>query len=170
MKNLILILSALTAIPVGSHLKRDTGYIQRKDLIGVWQRNFKEAGNGLMQNFRFYSDSTFEVHFSNPDEDARDIWELKGTYRLAENSLFLTIKSRVIAVGGQITLTGSSENDNIFHITGGTRKEIMQQDPKESPEYISITVVTEGKILLDNETYYKMTKEDLKNEGIERIL
>jgi hypothetical protein len=107
------------------------------------------------------------VHFSNEDEDARDIWELKGAYRLVKNSLYLTLKSRVVYEGGKITITESSESANIFHIPGGTEKEIKEPDPRESDTPIFITIISKGKIMLDNETYYKMSKDDLKNEGIE---
>jgi hypothetical protein len=165
-KKLVWILSILLTLRASGQAKKDTLYLSTKDLIGVWQRNFKEAGNGLEQNFRFFSDSTFEIDFSNGNEDARDIRELKGTYRLVKRSLYLTIKSRVITEGGKITVTESSESAYIFHITGGTRREIAEPDPHQSPVPIFITVINKGKILLNNETYYKMSKDDLKNEGI----
>jgi hypothetical protein len=167
MKNLIMILLILSALTSNGQIKKDSLYLTKKDLIGVWQRNFKEAGNGLLQNFRFFSDSTFEVHFSNEDEDARDIHQLKGTYRLENKRLYLTIKSRTIIEGGNITVSESSESGNIFRISGGTRKEILEPDPKESRVPIFITIVSKVKIMFDNEIYYKMTRNDLKNEGIE---
>lgn len=166
MKNLIWILSILLTLRANGQVKKDTLYLSTNDLIGVWQRNFKEAGNGLQQNFRFFRDSTFEIHFSNEDEDARDIRELKGTYRLVKGLLYLTIKARVVTEGGKITIGESSESGNIFHITGGARKEVTETDPQESRVPIYISVIKKGKIMLDNETYYKMTKDDLKNEGI----
>ncbi|HTI91877.1 MAG TPA: hypothetical protein VL727_14885 [Puia sp.] len=166
MKNLIWILSILLTLRASGEVKKDTLYLSTNDLIGVWQRNFKEAGNGLLQNFRFFRDSTFEIHFSNEDEDARDIRELKGTYRLVNRSLYLTIKSRVVVQGGKIAITESSESGYIFHFTGGISKEIAEADPHESRVPIYINVIEKGKIMLDNETYYKMTRDDLRNEGI----
>jgi len=126
-KNLIWILSILLTLRASGQVKRDTLYSSTNDLIGVWQRNFKEAGKGL---------------------------------------LYFTIKSRVVTEGGKIAITESSEIGYIFHITGGTRKEIAELDPQESCVPIYINGIKKGKIMLDNETYYKMTRDDLKNEGI----
>jgi hypothetical protein len=124
MKNLLFLLSIVAALPAAGQVKKDTTvYLSRKDLIGVWQRNFKEAGNGLLQNFKFFSDSTFEVEFTNEDEDLRDVWGLKGTYRLEKESLYLTIRSREVYEGGQISIAESTESGKIFHFTDGTLKE-----------------------------------------------
>jgi hypothetical protein len=152
---------------VSGQTKKDISYLSTKDLIGVWERDSKQAGNGLEQNFRFFSDSTFEVDFTNSGEDARDISEIRGTYRVVKELLYLTIRVKVVTEGGKIAVTESSESGNIFDITGGARKEIPEHNPAELPEPILITVVNKGKIMLNNETYYKLTREDLKKEGIE---
>lgn len=167
-KNLILLTAAIHfgLISNGQTLK-DTSSFGKIDIVGIWQRNYKEAGNGLLQNFRFFSNGNFEVHFSNENEDVRDIFEIKGTYRLAGKKLFLTIRSREVAVGGKISLSESSEDGNIFQITNGTLKEIMEPNPKEDPVPILIMVSTKTNIYLDNEEYYKMSKADLKAEDID---
>lgn len=166
MKKLVWILPTLFVLNATAQVKKDSVFLTRNDLVGVWQRNYKVVGNGLAQNFRFFRDSTFEVHFSDFGDDVRDIRELKGTYRLVNKKLHLTIRSRVVYVDSKITISESSEDANIFDVTG-TRKEIAEPDPKEYPVPIFITVVSKGKIMLDNETYYKLTKDEIKNEGID---
>jgi len=166
MNTLIGVLSTLLVLSANGQVQKDTLSIGWKDLVGVWQRNYKEAGNGLLQNFRFFSDSTFEVHFTDPGEDVRTIRQLKGSYRLDKKLLYLTIKSRVVYEGGEIYIIESIEDANIFELANGTLKEIKEPNPKESKVPILITVISKAKVTFDNETYYKMRKEDLMHEGI----
>lgn len=51
MKNMLCILSTLLVLSASSQVKKDTVYMNQKEIIGVWQRNFKEVGNGVLQNF-----------------------------------------------------------------------------------------------------------------------
>jgi len=167
MRNFIMLLSSFALVlHVFGQGKKDSCCIEKDDLMGVWQRDSKRVGNGLEQNFRFFNDGTFVVHFSNDNEDSRGIYALKGKYRLVKNQLYLTIISRKVVEGGKIITAQSNETSYIFTIEGGTVKEIKENDPKELPDPIYVILKPDGHILLGNETYYKIRKEDYKLAGI----
>lgn len=168
MKPIILLLSSFILVTqLLGQKKKDSCCIEKKDLVGVWQRDSKRAGNGLEQNFRFFNDGTFEVHFANETEDARGIYALRGKYRLVKNNLYLTIISRTVVEGGRIVTVDPGEHVNIFTIEGGNVKEIKEIDPKELSDPLEITIVGEGHIELGSETYYKIGKEDYKMVGVD---
>lgn len=141
--------------------KKDTNLLTKDGLIGVWQRDNKNVGNGLRQNFRFYPDGTFVLNFANGDEDLRVIWALKGGYRLVGDQLFLTIVYRTVEEGGHIEMSGSNEDFNIFGIAGGVVRDIREPDPKELPDPLYISVKEKGHIDIGNEDYYKISRKDL---------
>ena len=157
MKPIILLLSSFILVTqLFGQKKKDSCCIARKDLVGVWQRDSKRVGNGLEQNFRFFDDGTFVVHFANDNEDARGIYGLKGKYRLVKNQIYFTILSRTVVEGGKIVTAESNETSYIFSIEGGTVKEIKEVDPKELPDPVYIIIKPDGHIELGNETYYKI--------------
>jgi len=167
MKNLILLIwMAILVSNVSGQSKKETNYLDGKDLVGVWQRNFQAVGNGLQQNFRFFPDGKFEVHFADEQDDARDIYQLKGTYRLVKNALYLTIRSRVVYENGKMEISGSNEDGNIFQYNGGVSREIPEPDPKECSSPIYLTIISKENAKLDNEVYFKVSAHDLKAVGI----
>jgi uncharacterized protein (TIGR03066 family) len=168
MKQVIVLLNLLVlALNVFAQAKKDSCCMTTKDLVGIWQRDSKRVGNGLQQNFRFFDDGTFVVNFSNESEDARGIYAIKGKYRLVGNKLYLTIISKTVVEGGKIVPTGSNETFFIFTIEGGEVKEIKEVNPKELPDPIYIIIDGKDHIEISNETYYKISKEDLKAIGID---
>jgi hypothetical protein len=160
-------MSVILTLKTTAQGKKDTTSISNQDLIGVWQRSFKDVGNGLEQNIRFFRDGRFEVHFADGGDDARDIYALKGTYRLVKTALYFTFTARVVYEGGKMAISGSNEDGNIFQLTGGTTKEIKEPEPKESSEPVFISIITKGNIRLDNEVYFKLSRDNLQAVGID---
>lgn len=146
---------------------KDSCCMTTKDLVGIWQRDTKKVGNGLQQNFRFFDDGTFVVNFSNESEDARGIIAISGKYRLVRNKLFLTIISKTVVEGGKIVPTGSNETFFIFGIEGGEAKELKEANPEELADPIYVRIDGKDHIEISNETYYKISKEDLKAIGVD---
>jgi len=153
---------------VSAQTKKDSCCLVQKDLEGVWQRGQKGVGNGLEQNFRFYPDQSFFLDMaSNDGEDARGIVSLQGKYRLVKNKLYLTVLARSVLQGGKVVMLNQQESTSIFGIEGGTVKLINEVDPKEMAVPLFISFLRDGGILLGSETYYKLSKEDLKRDSIE---
>ena len=81
--------------------------------------------------------------------------------------LYLTIQAHSVVEGGKIILLDQGENTSIFAIDGGTVKLINEKDPRESPDPLYILFTEDGGIKIGSETYYKLSKEDLKMAGID---
>ena len=167
MKRILLLLNSIMLV---MHLfaqgSKDSCCLAKKEIVGVWQRDSKEVGNGLEQNIRFFDNGSFEMRLANEGEDARGIYALKGKYRLVKNSLYITVLSRTVVEGGKISISPSNERLNIFSVVGGNLKQIEETDPKEIPDPIYITIMGQGHIQLDNEIYYKIPWKDLEKIGI----
>jgi hypothetical protein len=106
----LLLASILPSIFCRAQNKNDTATLTKAGLVGVWQRGTRRVGNGLNQNFRFYPDGSFVMHFDDDGEDLRVIWALKGRYRLLKDQLYLTIFYRTVTEGGHIEISGSSQS------------------------------------------------------------
>jgi len=166
MKHLLLFGIALViGLTVFGQPNDDSCRISRRDLVGIWQRDSRRVGNGLLQNFRFYGDGTFVVNFTNMNEDARGIIAIRGKYRLSRDRIFLTTLYRTVREGGTIVPTGSNQTYLIFTIEGARKREIKEESPKEIPIYIILH--PDWNIELSNESYYKLKEEDLKSLGID---
>ncbi len=153
---------------VSAQTKKDSCCLAQKDLEGVWQRDQQGVGNGLEQNVRFYPDQSFFLDMSSNDgEDARGIVSLQGKYRLVKNKLYLTVLARGVVQGGKVVMLNQQESTSIFGIEAGTVKLINEVNPKEMPVPLRISFLQEGGIMLGSETYYKLSKEDMKMAGIE---
>jgi hypothetical protein len=167
MRTIIVFCLLLTSIFSGltclAQQKKDTTLLTRDSLVGVWQRDTKRVGNGLRQNFRFYADSTFVLHFYNGDEDLRVIWSLKGRYRLVKDKLYLTIVYRTVIDGGRIESSGSNEDYYNFMMAGGIVKDIREKEIKEMPYPLHIKQNDKGYIEIGNEDYYKISNEDMQS-------
>jgi hypothetical protein len=159
----LLLTGVLSGLACRAQHKKDTVYLTKDSLVGVWQRDTKPVGNGLRQNFRFYPDGTFALNFSNGEEDLRVIYALKGRYRLFRDELYLTIVYRTVVEGGHIELSGSSEDFNNFWISGGVVKDIREPDIKELPNPLYISLKESGHIDFGNEDYYKIGEADMQS-------
>lgn len=88
-------------------------------------------------------------------DDARDIIQLRGKYRLVKNMVYFTIISRKVVEGGfEISDPGISMN--IFSIAGDKVKEIPEKNPKESTDPCYITFIGKSHININQEQYYKV--------------
>ena len=159
----LLLTSVLSCFTCVAQQKKDTTLLTRDSLVGVWQRDTKRVGNGLWQNFRFYADNTFVLHFNNGTEDLRVIWGLKGRYRLIKDELYLTIVYRTVVDGGHIESSGSNEDYYNFMIAGGLVKDIREKEIKEMPDPLYVKQVEKGHIEIGNEDYYKISNEDMQS-------
>lgn len=167
MKQLILFVNVLfLVVQLSAQGKKDTCCLDKKELLGIWQRNSNRVGDGLEQYFQFLADGSFVLHFCSEDEDIRGIYAITGKYRLVKNGLYLTIISRTVAEGGKIALEDYSETYHTFILKGSELKEIKEADPKELRP-LRIIIDEPGKIELGNETYYKLSKQNLKALNID---
>ncbi len=135
--------------------KKDSCCLSKKDIIGVWQRNDSIIGSGLGQNFQFFNNNTFVFNIGTDADDARNLIQLKGKYRLNKNMLYLTITSKTI-LEGKIGIADAGISLNIFSIKDEKAKEIKEPNPKEISDPCYITFFTTKHIKLSNEVYYKV--------------
>ncbi|HEY4148798.1 MAG TPA: hypothetical protein VGM41_07715, partial [Chitinophagaceae bacterium] len=139
MKRLVTMLSSfILVMPLFAQTNGGSCCLVKKDIVGIWQRNSDKVGNGLEQNFRFFEDGSFVLNLDSEGEDARGIFTLKGKYRLAKESLYLTILSRTVVEEGKIRIPSSNETLGLFLVEDGKVKEIKEVDPKEDPTPIYI--------------------------------
>ena len=124
-------------------------------MVGTWQRNYNRAGNGLFENFHFFSNGTFVLDLSGNNDDARSLIKLKGKYRLTNDSLYFTILSRTVEEG-KIEMVDPGVNRGIFTFDDSTIKEIKEKNPKELTDPCFITIIKPNKIKLNDELYYKI--------------
>ncbi|MFI5148114.1 MAG: hypothetical protein ACHQRM_00160 [Bacteroidia bacterium] len=135
--------------------KKDSCCLSKSDLVGVWQRDNELVGSGLAQNFEFYDNNTFVLNLSSMSDDLRDIIQVKGKYRLAEDKMYFTFTSRVIREG-KIELTDGGISLNLFEIKSTKVKEIPEPNPKELVDPCYITLISNKQIKLSNEVYFKV--------------
>jgi hypothetical protein len=128
--------------------------LKKENIIGIWQRNDSIAGSGLNQNFQFFEDDSFILNLGNDADDARNIIQLKGKYRLDKDMLYFTITSRTI-VEGSIEVNDAGISLNIFSIASEKVKEIPERNPKELPDPCFITLFSNTHIKINNEIYYR---------------
>ena len=149
------------------HAVRDTCCLAPKDLVGVWQRDSKEIGNGIGQNFQFHTDGSFflDMHAAE-GEDARAVISIQGKYRLVKNKLFITILGYTIIQGARIYMPDQELNTTIFGLEGGAPKLIMEPHPVEDKDPLFIRFTTDGGVLIGSEAYYKVSPKDYKMAGI----
>lgn len=150
---------------VSSHVfaqqEKDSLYIDRKELIGVWQQDTRRVGDGLAQHFQFFTNGNFVVNLGNESDDARTLIALKGRYRLIKNKLYITISSRRVVEGGQFVIDDPGVSSSIFSIVDGEIKDIPERNLIEISDPIIITIIRKGTIKLGGELYYKISKEAL---------
>lgn len=144
----------------------DTSILNEKNIIGVWQFNsdvlvstsYKAATNLIDKNFRFYGDGKFVLTFKSEDHINR-LRIIRGSYRLANGLLYLKIVSHDEIVGGELEISGTS--NELFDIYGGKLKTIINKESDERPLYIARCKTTEMTnslcIQIENEKYYKVS-------------
>jgi hypothetical protein len=138
-----------------TQIKSDTLSLSKQQVVGTWQRNDSLVGSGLGQNFQFFMDNSFVFNVGSDADDARDIIQLRGKYRLQKNMIYFTILSRKVVDGGfEISDPGISMN--IFNISGNKVKEIPEKNPKELADPCYITFIGRSHIKISREQYYKV--------------
>jgi hypothetical protein len=135
-------------------------FINKKELIGTWQKDFYRVGNGLNQNFKFFSDGRFIFSNGKYGDDAVSTIKLMGRYRLVKDSLFFTIASKTI-IEGELEMVDPGIDLGIFQYgPKSTVKEVKESHPKEMAEPCFLTYLKRGKIKLSNGMYYKVIAKD----------
>jgi hypothetical protein len=129
-------------------------YLSKQELAGIWQRYDSLVGSGIGQNFHFKENNTFVLNLGSDEDDARDITQLKGTYRLVKNEIYFTIKSRTV-IDGNIVLSDGGISLNLFDIHGKGR-EIPEKTPKEFSVPCDITFLSQKHIKINAVSYYKV--------------
>ena len=152
---LIIAMTSIIAHKADCQTKKESVWLTPTEIVGTWQRGSKEVGSGLLQNFQFSKNNTFVLNLGNDADDARDIIQLKGKYRLVKDSLFFTITSKKV-VEGKIQIADGGISLNLFTISGKNVREIPEKDSKESPDPCYITRISKTHIKISQEQYYKI--------------
>jgi hypothetical protein len=148
----IILTTLLFSTNLFAQIKKDS--LSKDGIIGTWQRDDSLVGSGLGQNFQFFSDNSFVLNIGNDGDDARNVIQLKGTYRLEKNMLYFTITARKV-IEGSIEISDPGVSLNIFNINGKVR-EIPEKNPKEMSDPCFITLLSKHHIKIDQEEYYKV--------------
>ena len=151
---MIFILTAISTEMFGQQ-KKDSCCLSKKDFIGTWQRDSPIVGDGIGQNFKFFSNNSFLFNIGNDGDDMRNIVQLKGKYRLVKDTLYFTIVSRVI-LDGPIEIADGGIALNIFNIGDNKAKTVYERNPKELSTPCFITRYSNKHIRISAEVYYKV--------------
>ena len=142
--------------------------ISKSELVGVWQYYTSQIGSGLGESFRFFKDGHF-VYSYNPVDDTRNIIELDGMYRVDDKKLFLTIKSRVVRIGGKIEVGGAGTDENLFVFANDSTKKVIEVNPKEADPLLILktnkATPSSLSIKINNRVYYKLSSDSNKFLG-----
>jgi hypothetical protein len=138
-----------------AQMTKDSGWLSKQQIVGIWQRNDSLVGSGLGQNFEFFADHSFVFNIGSEADDVRDIIQLRGKYRLVKDMIYFTITSRKV-VEGAIEISDPGISLNIFNIAGSKIREIPEKDPKELADPCYITLISKSHIKIDQEQYYKV--------------
>src|SRR5580658_8125297 len=58
--------------------------IPKTDIVGRWQFDSPHTGDNPLENFQFFKNGTFVYNYDTED-DTRNIFQLKGKYRIEKN-------------------------------------------------------------------------------------
>jgi hypothetical protein len=163
---LILLIFSCTAF---GQTKNKNNHVHLVSLVGVWQFGDPRVGNGLNQNFEFYSNGKFIFHVGKIGDDLVSTTQIKGKYRLLKDSLFFTFTSRVILIGGKIGTVDHGLDYGIFEFEGAKQKEILETNPKEDIDPTIITIISKNHIKINNEDYYKIDPLLLKEQHLPNV-
>ena len=152
---LLIAVTSIIACKADCQPKKESVWLSSTEIVGTWQRDSKEVGSGLLQNFKFSKNNTFVLNLGSDADDARDIIQLNGKYRLVKDSLFFTITSKKV-VEGKIQIADGGISLNLFNISGKNVREIPEKDSKESPDPCYITRISKAHIKISQEQYYKI--------------
>lgn len=101
---------------------------QAQTIFGTWQVASKKTGEGLMENYVFNVDNTFEYR-TDSDDGLRRVIALGGTYTFAKDVLKLEITYTRELVGGTIERSRVTTGNDTWAIEGGT----VQKKPLAKP-------------------------------------
>jgi hypothetical protein len=99
----------------------------KSSLIGIWQAS-NVMGSGWAETYRFFPDGRIIHHTNQMDGESRLRAEY-GTYKLAGNTLTLTLTQQTVWVGGKrVPATGSTGTD--YELEGYTEKRVTLKKPE----------------------------------------
>jgi hypothetical protein len=140
--------------------------LSSKDIVGIWQIGSPVVGAYLVEHFQFFKNGTFVYHY-DPDDDTRNIIELKGSYLFKDNDLYFTIKSRIVRKGGSIATGAVGTDDYLFTFDNDSTKIVMERNAKQLDPVIIMAVKRNSKyfmIKINNRNYYKVSSDPAKYE------
>jgi len=135
--------------------------ISQADIVGRWQINSPHTGDNPLENFQFFKNGTFIYNYETED-DTRNIFQLKGKYRMEKNRLFFTVTSRKERTGGGLETGALGTDEFLFVFDNDSTRVVHYKKPKElDPLFIlDVKKTTEFfKIKINNRTYYKLSSD-----------
>jgi hypothetical protein len=67
-----LVILILSQAPL-AQMTKDSGWLSKQQIVGIWQRNDSLVRSGLGQNFDFFPDNSFVFNIGSEADDVRDI-------------------------------------------------------------------------------------------------
>ncbi|MGA3014637.1 MAG: hypothetical protein ABSD71_11475 [Bacteroidales bacterium] len=137
--------------------------ITQEELIGIWQVNSDEIASGWLDSYRFFGNKEF-IFSPNQNDGLRRIISIKGTYRIANNKLYLKVISTDELEGGHFERSHITTLSDTWEIAGGVIKNLIQPTREEEVvEMKRCNNETSKKtcILFDGRKYYKLENDPL---------
>ena len=90
-----------------------------QSIVGTWQIASKNPGEGLMENYIFMVNNTFEYR-TDSDDGLRRLIAFGGTYKFEKGVLKLDITYTREVVGGTLERSSQTHGNDSWAIEGGT--------------------------------------------------
>lgn len=139
--------------------------ISDTNIVGLWQLGSPVVAAYIGENFRFFKNGEFIYHY-DPSSDTRNIIALKGTYRLVDSSLYLTIKFRVVRSGGKIQAGSLGQDIYLFGLYDTVTKDEAEKGSVElAPIDIYQVKISRSNILnvkINNRRYFRISSDPKK--------
>jgi len=138
--------------------------VSKTDIVGVWQFGSPTIGAYVMENFQFSKNGKFIYNYE-PEDDTRNIVQLKGTYRMEKSLLFFTVTSRKERVGGGLEAAALGTDEYLFVFNNDSTRVVRYKNPKELNPLEILDVKKTAKsfsIHINNRVYYKLSSDPNK--------
>jgi hypothetical protein len=124
-----------------------------QSIVGTWQMNTNTVGSGLLENYVFKSDKTFEYRV-NSEDGLQRIIAIGGTYTYKPGDLQLIVRYTKEVVGGTLERSHFLTGNDSWSIENGSVQKRMIAKP--TTEYLELKFEGVKIITIDGNKFYKV--------------
>jgi hypothetical protein len=156
MKKILLLVLLINLLNYSQTLKKE-------NIVGIWQANTNIIGSGYQETYQFFINGNFIFH-TNQNDGLQRILEIKGSYILVADTIYLKVKSTIEKIGGKICRSEITTLSDSWEIIDCQLKEINQSSYEvQNIIYEPCKDKSENCLILDkSNAYYRINKDPNK--------